>query len=302
MKKRLILLMILFAGISLISGCKDKEKEDILNISFAGYEFGDVDRICLGYGTEKIYVENEAAIALFEELISELEGTNGQSSRGYADGGYAITMFSEGEAVFRIWVSEKSIIFGRHIDPAYYPDRYEYADGTGGAEVYERIKQLCELCFDWEEERLWQGVLTAQGYFIYVDDTGGYPFRYNTYTNMEGEVKKALPVTFAVEDTGETFSLAVLGRIQAGSYASLKNAERLSDWGLMLPEGSLEEYIDGAVGVSIYRCSEAGSEGYVALYGSEGEDVVYGIRFPAGLSGEEAYRIIASVHVEVYGE
>lgn len=97
MRKRLSVLFMLLISVLIVTGCRDKQEEASLDISFEDYEFGDVDRICLGHELEKAYIDNEAAIALFKELISELQGSNGISSQGYADGGYSISMMARGK-------------------------------------------------------------------------------------------------------------------------------------------------------------------------------------------------------------
>lgn len=301
MRKRLSVLFMLLISVLIVAGCRDRQEEASLDISFEDYEFGDVDRICLGHELQKAYIENEAAIALFKELISELQGSNGISSQGYADGGYSISMMAQGERVFRLWISEKSIVFGNINDPV-YPDRYEYADAAEGAAVYERIKLLCDLCFAWENEKLGTGIVTNQGIFINVDYIEGYSLQYGIYTDTEGISKKTLPVTFTVNDTGEAFCFDTAGIIPEGSYDTLKDADDSADWGLSLPEGVLEEYIDGDVGTSIYKYTAEGKEGYFAVYGRKEADVAYSIVFPAGISKEEVYRIIERIHVEAWGD
>ena len=101
LKKRISLLVMLFISILAVTGCRAKEAADSLEISFKDYEFGDVDRICLGFEMQSAYIKSEPAIALFQELISEVSGSHGTSSQGYADGGYSISMMSGEKEVFR---------------------------------------------------------------------------------------------------------------------------------------------------------------------------------------------------------
>ena len=296
LKKRISLLVMLFISILAVTGCRAKEAADSLEISFKDYEFGDVDRICLGFEMQSAYIKSEPAIALFQELISEVSGSHGTSSQGYADGGYSISMMSGEKEVFTIQISENSILFG-NTNNSLYPDRYEYA--SEDARSYEKIKQLCDLCFEWENEKLRTGALMAGGLYIEIDSIEGYFVEYNTYIDTKGIKKNTLPVTFYANDSRESFCLEKAGRISGERYDTLKTAENSADWELGLPEGVLEEYIgNGNAGASIYQYTEDGKEGYFVLYGRKNEDVVYRILFPTGLSRDEVYRIIGGIHVE----
>ena len=119
LKKRISLLVMLFISILAVTGCRAKEAADSLEISFKDYEFGDVDRICLGFEMQSAYIKSEPAIALFQELSSEVSGSHGTSSQGYADGGYSISMMSGEKEVFTIQISENSILFGNTNNPLF---------------------------------------------------------------------------------------------------------------------------------------------------------------------------------------
>ena len=75
----------------------------------------------------------------------------------------------------------------------------------------------------------------------------------------------------------------------------------------MALSGTLEEYIDGEVGVTIYKYNEMTSpaenqesgEGYFIVFGSPESDTVWMMMLPVGSTRAEADELIKAVHLEL---
>lgn len=89
----------------------------------------------------------------------------------------------------------------------------------------------------------------------------------------------------------------------SGTYGELRTSDKLQKWGMQY-KGTLEEYIDGEVGVSIYKYDETASaseseepgEGYFIILGSTQSGTVWTLTLPVGATRTVADRFINAAH------
>lgn len=90
----------------------------------------------------------------------------------------------------------------------------------------------------------------------------------------------------------------------SGTYGELRTSDKLQKWGMQY-KGTLEEYIDGEVGVSIYKYDETASaseseepgEGYFIIFGSTQSGTVWTLTLPVGATRTVADRFINAAHL-----
>ena len=90
----------------------------------------------------------------------------------------------------------------------------------------------------------------------------------------------------------------------SGTYGELRTSDKLQKWGMQY-KGTLEEYIDGEVGVSIYKYAETASaseseepgEGYFIIFGSTQSCTVWTLTLPVGATRTVADRFINAAHL-----
>lgn len=90
----------------------------------------------------------------------------------------------------------------------------------------------------------------------------------------------------------------------SGTYGELRTSDKLQRWGMQY-KGTLEEYIDGEVGVSIYKYDETASaseseepgEGYFIIFGSTQSGTVWTLTLPVGATRTVADRFINAAHL-----
>lgn len=90
----------------------------------------------------------------------------------------------------------------------------------------------------------------------------------------------------------------------SGTYGELRTSDKLQKWGMQY-KGTLEEYIDGEVGVSIYKYDETASaseseepgEGYFIIFGSTQSCTVWTLTLPVGATRTVADRFINAAHL-----
>ena len=107
---------------------------------------------------------------------------------------------------------------------------------------------------------------------------------------------------------GELGEKAYLRSLQmsslSGTYGELRTSDKLQKWGMQY-QGTLEEYIDGEVGVSIYKYDETASaseseepgEGYFIIFGSTQSGTVWTLTLPVGATRTVADRFINAAHL-----
>lgn len=139
-------------------------------------------------------------------------------------------------------------------------------------------------------------VLAYDGWQVWVDAVPGYSFSNN---------EDSIGITD--EKSAETFFLSSHKMSDGfGTYDELKANEKLKLWGTQLRSGTFEEYIDGEVGVSVYKYDEtsasgtdAAGEGYFLIFGSSRNGTVWMLKLPAGGTREEADKFIKAVHLKL---
>lgn len=139
-------------------------------------------------------------------------------------------------------------------------------------------------------------ILAYDGWQVWVDAVPGYSFSNN---------EDSIGITD--EKSGETFFLSSHKMSDGfGTYDELKANEKLKLWGTQLRSGTFEEYIDGEVGVSVYKYDEtsasgtdAAGEGYFLIFGSSRNGTVWMLKLPAGGTREEADKFIKAVHLKL---
>ena len=90
----------------------------------------------------------------------------------------------------------------------------------------------------------------------------------------------------------------------SGTYGELRTSDKLQKWGMQY-KGTLEEYIDGEVGVSIYKYDETASaseseepgEGYFIIFGSTQSGTVWTLTLPVGATRTVADSFINAAHL-----
>ncbi len=139
-------------------------------------------------------------------------------------------------------------------------------------------------------------VLESDGWRVWIDALEGY-----SYVNNDNSID-------IKNDTheGNAYIQAYKLPQALGTYDELKESDSPGKWGMALA-GTLEEYIDGEVGVSIYKYYEMISPlereepgaGYYIVFGSSESDTVWTMMLPVGWTREEADEFIKAVHLEL---
>ena len=137
-------------------------------------------------------------------------------------------------------------------------------------------------------------VINNNGWSVWFEAMPGYSFSYSE----EG-------IDIAYDEFGEKAYLRSLQMSSlSGTYGELRTSDKLQKWGMQY-KGTLEEYIDGEVGVSIYKYDETASvseseepgEGYFIIFGSTQSGTVWTLTLPVGATRTVADRFINSAHL-----
>lgn len=95
------------------------------------------------------------------------------------------------------------------------------------------------------------------------------------------------------------------------SYDELKQEENLGMWYIAMVDGTLEEFTESAgVGLSIYEYEEripitsdkTPGTGYMLIYGESGNDIVWYMMMPVGMTLEEVKDFASDIHVELVSD
>ena len=137
-------------------------------------------------------------------------------------------------------------------------------------------------------------VINNNGWSVWFEAMPGYSFSYSE----EG-------IDIAYDEFGEKAYLRSLQMSYlSGTYGELRASDKLQKWGMQY-KGTLEEYIDGEVGVSIYKYDETASvseseepgEGYFIIFGSTQSGTVWTLTLPVGATRTVADRFINAAHL-----
>lgn len=137
-------------------------------------------------------------------------------------------------------------------------------------------------------------VINNNGWSVWFDAMPGYSFSYSE----DG-------IDIAYDEFGEKAYLRSLQMSSlSGTYGELRTSDKLQKWGMQY-KGTLEEYIDGEVGVSIYKYDETASvseseepgEGYFIIFGSTQSGTVWTLTLPVGATRTVADRFINAAHL-----
>ena len=137
-------------------------------------------------------------------------------------------------------------------------------------------------------------VINNNGWSVWFEAMPGYSFSYSE----EG-------IDIAYDEFGEKAYLRSLQMSSlSGTYGELRTSDKLQKWGMQY-KGTLEEYIDGEVGVSIYKYDETASaseseepgEGYFIIFGSTQSGTVWTLTLPVGATRTVADRFINAAHL-----
>lgn len=137
-------------------------------------------------------------------------------------------------------------------------------------------------------------VINNNGWSVWFEAMPGYSFSYSE----EGS-------DIAYDEFGEKAYLRSLQMSSlSGTYGELRTSDKLQKWGMQY-KGTLEEYIDGEVGVSIYKYDETASvseseepgEGYFIIFGSTQSGTVWTLTLPVGATRTVADRFINAAHL-----
>lgn len=137
-------------------------------------------------------------------------------------------------------------------------------------------------------------VINNNGWSVWFEAMPGYSFSYSE----EG-------IDIAYDEFGEKAYLRSLQMSSlSGTYGELRTSDKLQKWGMQY-KGTLEEYIDGEVGVSIYKYDETASaseseepgEGYFIIFGSTQSGTVWTLTLPVGAARTVADRFINAAHL-----
>lgn len=138
------------------------------------------------------------------------------------------------------------------------------------------------------------GVINNNGWSVWFEAMPGYSFSYSE----DG-------IDIAYDEFGEKAYLRSLQMSSlSGTYGELRTSDKLQKWGMQY-KGTLEEYIDGEVGVSIYKYDETASaseseepgEGYFIIFGSTQSGTVWTLTLPVGATRTVADRFINAAHL-----
>lgn len=137
-------------------------------------------------------------------------------------------------------------------------------------------------------------VINNNGWSVWFEAMPGYSFPYSE----DG-------IDIAYDEFGEKAYLRSLQMSSlSGTYGELRASDKLQKWGMQY-KGTLEEYIDGEVGVSIYKYDETASvseseepgEGYFIIFGSTQSGTVWTLTLPVGATRTVADRFINAAHL-----
>lgn len=137
-------------------------------------------------------------------------------------------------------------------------------------------------------------VINNNGWSVWFEAMPGYSFSYSE----DG-------IDIAYGEFGEKAYLRSLQMSSlSGTYGELRTSDKLQRWGMQY-KGTLEEYIDGEVGVSIYKYDETASaseseepgEGYFIIFGSTQSGTVWTLTLPVGAARTVADRFINAAHL-----
>lgn len=137
-------------------------------------------------------------------------------------------------------------------------------------------------------------VINNNGWSVWFEAVPGYSFSYS----KDG-------IDIAYDEFGEKAYLRSLQMSSlSGTYGELRTSDKLQKWGMQY-KGTLEEYIDGEVGVSIYKYDETASaseseepgEGYFIIFGSTQSGTVWTLTLPVGATRTVADRFINAAHL-----
>lgn len=137
-------------------------------------------------------------------------------------------------------------------------------------------------------------VINNNGWSVWFEAMPGYSFSYSE----DG-------IDIAYGEFGEKAYLRSLQMSSlSGTYGELRTSDKLQKWGMQY-KGTLEEYIDGEVGVSIYKYDETASaseseepgEGYFIIFGSTQSGTVWTLTLPVGATRTVADRFINAAHL-----
>lgn len=137
-------------------------------------------------------------------------------------------------------------------------------------------------------------VINNNGWSVWFEAMPGYSFSYSE----DG-------IDIAYDEFGEKVYLRSLQMSSlSGTYGELRTSDKLQKWGMQY-KGTLEEYIDGEVGVSIYKYDETASaseseepgEGYFIIFGSTQSGTVWTLTLPVGAARTVADRFINAAHL-----
>lgn len=137
-------------------------------------------------------------------------------------------------------------------------------------------------------------VINNNGWSVWFEAMPGYSFSYSE----DG-------IDIAYGEFGEKAYLRSLQMSSlSGTYGELRTSDKLQKWGMQY-KGTLEEYIDGEVGVSIYKYDETASaseseepgEGYFIIFGSTQSSTVWTLTLPVGATRTVADRFINAAHL-----
>lgn len=137
-------------------------------------------------------------------------------------------------------------------------------------------------------------VINNNGWSVWFEAMPGYSFSYSE----DG-------IDIAYGEFGEKAYLRSLQMSSlSGTYGELRTSDKLQRWGMQY-KGTLEEYIDGEVGVSIYKYDETASaseseepgEGYFIIFGSTQSGTVWTLTLPVGATRTVADRFINAAHL-----
>lgn len=137
-------------------------------------------------------------------------------------------------------------------------------------------------------------VINNNGWSVWFEAVPGYSFSYS----KDG-------IDIAYDEFGEKAYLRSMQMSSlSGTYGELRTSDKLQKWGMQY-KGTLEEYIDGEVGVSIYKYDETASaseseepgEGYFIIFGSTQSGTVWTLTLPVGATRTVADRFINAAHL-----
>lgn len=151
-----------------------------------------------------------------------------------------------------------------------------------------------------EEESSTQDIIPARavncyGWHVWVHERENYKYYYDTAQLTFNDGENRLYLT--------AFDL----QYNMYSYDELKENENLSAWTIVQYDGTLEEYTENSgVGLSIYRYEErlpitsdgTPGTGYMLIYGESGNNIVWYMIMPVGMTLDEVRDFASDIYVE----